>query len=114
MPIGSLQVASSKLEAETVNVKLADMTVLKARGFYGLGRASLSDVLNSYSHALDAKKNLAQAMYDRVFALSHIKTALGAGLANFEAAPATTRSLDCLKPAVVDHHSNAGRHSNYS
>ena len=79
-----LQVASSKLEAQTVNVKLADLTVKQARGFYGLGRAKLSDVLDSYSRALQAKKNLAQAMYDRVFALYHIKTALGAGLANFE------------------------------
>ncbi len=66
-----------RMDAEKTNIELAEKTVIQAETLYQTGRATLTDVLDGYSNQLQAKKNLASAMYGRVAALAEIKFLLG-------------------------------------
>lgn len=74
-----LELTSSRIEASQVNLELTTRAVQRAQSFYRTGRATLTDVLNSYGNNLDARKQALQDTYDRIVALFHIKALLGLG-----------------------------------
>lgn len=74
-----LEMTSHRLEASRVNLELTERAVKKAREFYRMGRSTLTEVLDAYSANLEAKKQGAQDIYDRVVALFRVKSILGLG-----------------------------------
>lgn len=79
-----LELASTKWEADKVNLVLTEKTVSKARAFYRMGRATLAEVLDSYSQFLTARRSATQTKFDRVVALFKIKSLLGVSLSDLE------------------------------
>lgn len=68
---------NAKAEAEKANIELTDKAVSQSEALYASGRATLIDVLDSYSSGLQAKKNYAAAEYGRITALAELKFILG-------------------------------------
>lgn len=68
------EVAIDKIKAEQTSVALAEKTTIKAETLQAVGRATLTEVLDSYSARLDAKKKLAAALYQRAESLARIKS----------------------------------------
>jgi len=73
-----IELSTDKIKAEQANVQVADLAVVKAEAFNRVGRATLNEVLDSYSKKLEAKKGLANAFFDRIVAIAQIKAILGA------------------------------------
>lgn len=71
------ELAKEQTESERSNVQLAGRTVEKARTLYQAGRTTLKEVLDGYAQQTEARKNLAQAMYQRVTSLARIQKAVG-------------------------------------
>jgi outer membrane protein TolC len=71
------KLALARIESETASVQLAQEAVRRATLGYRAGRMALIDVFNYYSRLASAKRNLAQAMYDRIVSLAKIRTILG-------------------------------------
>jgi outer membrane protein TolC len=69
--------AKAKEKAETVNLKLTSQKIRSADSSYRNGRATLTDVLDSYSQDLAARRNLAQAQLDKLRSFFAIRRLTG-------------------------------------
>ena len=74
-----LEMSSHRIEASRANLDLTERAVRKSEDFYKMGRATLNEVLDAYGAMLEARKQSAQDVYDRIVALFHIKSLLGLG-----------------------------------
>lgn len=70
----SYELAESKVLAEKKNTELTTRAVENARNLFRAGRTVQTNVLDSYSRDLTAKKNYAKALYDRIMALAKIRS----------------------------------------
>jgi outer membrane protein TolC len=71
------KLALSRITSETASVRLADEASRRSRSMYRVGRSTATETLDVYQRLVEAKKSLAQAMYDRIISLSKIRTLLG-------------------------------------
>ncbi len=78
------ELASTRWDADKVNLELTEKAVNKARGFYRAGRATLADLLDSDNRFLEARRTATQTKYDRVVGLYRIKSLLGVSLNDLE------------------------------
>lgn len=60
-----------------LSVKLSEETVRKAESFYELGRTPFTDVLDSYSKKLEARRSLLQAFYERIMLVAKFRALVG-------------------------------------
>jgi len=67
----------ARITSETASVRLAEEAARRARIVYRAGRATTTDVLDAYSRLVSAKKNHAQAMYERITSVARIRALLG-------------------------------------
>lgn len=67
------ELAKEQAASQSSNVALAARAAERARALYQAGRATLKDVLDSYAQQLDAKKSLAETMYQRLTSLARIQ-----------------------------------------
>ncbi len=65
------------IEAESANVELSKEATKNSQALYAAGRTTLSEVLDSYSRQLDAKKNYLQGMYDQIILAIKIRHLMG-------------------------------------
>jgi len=72
-----LEVAKERITAETLNVELASKSIKEAETLYQSGRATLTDVLDSYRQKVSAKRNLGKAMFDKIDAYIEIRSLMG-------------------------------------
>lgn len=69
--------AKAKERAETVNLKLTAQKIKSAESSYRNGRATMTDLLDSYSQDLTARRNLANAQLDKLRSFFAIKRLTG-------------------------------------
>ena len=70
----SYELAESKIVAEKKNTELTARAVENARNLFRAGRTVQTNVLDSYSRDLTARKNYAKALFDRIMALAKIRS----------------------------------------
>ncbi|MEZ4741571.1 MAG: TolC family protein [Bdellovibrionota bacterium] len=73
----AISIAEEKIKAETLNVVLAERTVSQAQLFYNSGKSTLTEVLDSYSRLVSARKQLGSAMFDKMEAFLNIRSLIG-------------------------------------
>lgn len=65
------------LEAEQANLKLAEESIKNALNLFQAGRATVTDVLDSYSRKLQAKRSIAASKYAQILLAMDIQNLLG-------------------------------------
>lgn len=68
------ELAESHVLAEKKNTELTNRAVENAKNLFRAGRTIQTNVLDSYTRDLTARKNYAKALYDRVIALAKIRS----------------------------------------
>lgn len=60
------QLNLSQIEAEKSNLELAEESIKNARSLFDVGRATATEVLDSYARKLAAKRNIARAKFEQI------------------------------------------------
>ena len=71
------ETAALRIEAEKKNVQLTRSAISQAESLFQVGRVTLTEVLDTYSNALSAKRALEDAIYRRVDAIARIRSLMG-------------------------------------
>ncbi len=71
------ETSALRVEAEKKNAALTRRAIDQAESLFRVGRATLTEVLDSYSNALSATRALDDAIYRRVDAIARIRSLLG-------------------------------------
>lgn len=69
-----LELAEAKVEAGKKNMQLTIKAVENAKNLFRNGRVTLSNVLDSYSRDLTARRDYIKSLYDRILALAKIRS----------------------------------------
>lgn len=69
-----LELAESKVEAGKKNTELSGKAVENAKSLFRNGRVTQSNVLDSYSRDLTARRDYVKSLYDRIMALAKIRS----------------------------------------
>jgi len=67
----------AEIEANEINSKLADESIKSSESLYAVGKATMTEVLDSYARKVQARRNLANALYERVITTFEIQHAIG-------------------------------------
>lgn len=67
----------AELDAQEVNLKLAEESIASSESLYAVGKATMTEVLDSYTRKVQARRSLANALYDRVITTFEIQHAIG-------------------------------------
>lgn len=72
-----IEILNYKLKADEANLALINETVKQSKDLFSVGRATMTEVLDSYSKQLKTRKEISQSKFNRIIAHLKLKTLLG-------------------------------------